>query len=88
MKKLHLLSTAAAALLVAAGAAGAQGLKKPERAPPALQHAPAEKIAPPMHTGAHLGPSTTGQGNRELEQDETRDKTGEKPDTDRGTDGK
>ena len=64
MRKVQLLSTVAAALLFAAGAASAQDLKKnvaPEPAPAAQQKAPAEKVAPPMHSGQRLAPSTTGQ---------------------------
>lgn len=49
-----LLSTVAAAVLAFAGAASAQNLPNqaaPERAPAAQQHAPAEKVAPPMKAG-------------------------------------
>ena len=65
MKKLHLLSTVAAALLLAAGAAAAQGMKDeaPTRAPTAQQNAPAEKVAPSMHAGERKAPETTGQAN-------------------------
>lgn len=63
MKKLHLLSTVATALLLAAGTAAAQGMKDeaPTRAPTAQQNAPAEKVAPSMHAGEHKAPETTGQ---------------------------
>jgi Protein of unknown function (DUF1236) len=63
MKKLQLLSTVAAALVLAAGTAAAQTKEPtPERAPAAQQHAPAEKIAPSMHAGEHKRkPETTGQ---------------------------
>jgi hypothetical protein len=64
MKKVYLLSTAAAALLFVAGAATAQDLKKDEHpapAPAAQQKAPAEKIAPNMHAGDRKAPETTGQ---------------------------
>lgn len=68
MKKLHLLSTVAAVLLLT-GAASAQGMKKdeaPGRAPAAQQNAPAEKIAPAQKTAPALKserkiPETTGQ---------------------------
>ena len=48
VRKAKLLSTVAAALLLSAGAATAQGMNKdtPERAPAAQQSAPAEKVAP------------------------------------------
>ena len=70
MKKHYLLATAAAALLVTAGAASAQNdMKKdeaPARAPAAQQHAPAEKIAPsqkiaPALKAERKTPETTGQ---------------------------
>jgi Protein of unknown function (DUF1236) len=66
MKKLHLLSTVAASLLLAAGTAAAQTKEPaPERAPAAQQHAPAEKIAPSMHAGEHKKATTTGQASKE-----------------------
>jgi hypothetical protein len=64
MKKLHLLSTVAAALLLTAGAASAQDMKKdeaPAHAPAAQQKAPAEKVAPPMQRSERTAPATTGQ---------------------------
>ena len=64
MRKAKLLSTVAAALLLSAGAASAQGMSKdstPERAPAAQQKAPAEKVAPSMKGGEHKAPQTTGQ---------------------------
>jgi hypothetical protein len=62
MKKLQLLSTAAASLLLTAGMASAQMQQKmPEPAPPAQQSAPAEKVAPPMHAGERKAPETTGE---------------------------
>jgi hypothetical protein len=69
MKNARLLSTLAAALLLAAGAASAQDVKKdeaPARAPAAQQNAPAEKVAPAMkpsahNTGGQKAPETTGQ---------------------------
>jgi len=65
MNKVRLLSTVAAALLFAAGAASAQEMKKnesPAPAPAAQQKAPAEKVAPNMHAGDRKMPETTGQG--------------------------
>ena len=69
MKNARLLSTVAATLLLAVGAASAQDIKKdeaPARAPAAQQNAPAEKVAPAMKPGAHnaggqKAPETTGQ---------------------------
>jgi hypothetical protein len=64
MKKLHLLSTAAAALLMTAGAASAQTMQKneaPAHAPAAQQKAPAEKVVPPMQRSERKTPATTGQ---------------------------
>ncbi len=69
MKKATLLSTVAATLLLAVGAASAQDVKKdeaPARAPAAQQNAPAEKTAPAMkpgaqNTGKQKAPETTGQ---------------------------
>jgi hypothetical protein len=68
MKKVHLLSTVAAVLLLT-GAASAQDMKKdaaPAPAPAAQQKAPAEKIAPSQHLAPALHserktPETTGQ---------------------------
>src|SRR5665213_2365132 len=68
MKKIHLLSTVAAVLLLT-GAASAQDVKKdeaPARAPAAQQRAPAEKVAPSEHIAPALHserktPETTGQ---------------------------
>ena len=65
MRTTRLLSTTAAVLLLGAGYATAQDMKKseqPAQAPAAQQHAPAEKIAPPMTQGARKTPETTGQG--------------------------
>ena len=69
MKNTKLLSTVAATLLLAVGAASAQDVKKdeaPARAPAAQQNAPAEKVAPAMKPGAQnaqgkKAPETTGQ---------------------------
>jgi len=65
MKKLQLLSTVAASLLLAVGTAAAQGQheqKMPERTPAAQRHAPAEKMAPSMHAGELKMSQTAGQG--------------------------
>jgi Protein of unknown function (DUF1236) len=69
MRNARLLSTVAATLLLAVGAASAQDVKKdeaPARAPAALQNAPAEKVAPAMKPGAQnaqgkKAPEATGQ---------------------------
>ena len=69
MKNVRLLSTVAATVLLAVGAASAQDVKKdeaPARAPAAQQNAPAEKVAPAMKPGAQnaqgkKAPETTGQ---------------------------
>lgn len=69
MNKFRLLSTAAALLLIA-GAASAQDLKKnetPAPAPAAQQKAPAEKVAPNMHAGDRKLPETTGQSPKSAE---------------------
>lgn len=71
MKKLQLLSTVTASLLLAAGAASAQNLSGSTSsggagtAPAAQKHAPAEKVAPPMHTGRTKTSETTGQASTE-----------------------
>jgi Protein of unknown function (DUF1236) len=69
MHKARLLSTVAATLLLSAGIASAQTMKKdeaPAPAPAAQQSAPAEKVAPSMKAGdkkaeTHKAPETTGQ---------------------------
>ena len=69
MRKVRLLSTAAASLLIGTAAVSAQGMKQdeaPARAPAAQQNAPAEKIAPAMKPGENRAgdrkaPETTGQ---------------------------
>jgi hypothetical protein len=69
MRKLHLLSTVAASLLLASGVAAAQGMKDeaPARAPAAQQSAPAEKMAPSMHPGERKGKAeTTGQASEKM----------------------
>jgi len=61
VRKAKLLSTVAAALLLATGAASAQTTKEtPERAPAPQQNAPAEKMAPSMKSEQKT-PQTTGQ---------------------------
>jgi Protein of unknown function (DUF1236) len=61
VRKAKLLSTVAAALLLATGAASAQTTKEtPERAPAPQQNAPAEKMAPSMKS-EQKAPQTTGQ---------------------------
>jgi hypothetical protein len=69
MKAVRSLTIATATLLGTAGMASAQTLQniKPERAPAAQQNAPAEKIAPPMKSGAHNLPETTGERKQPLE---------------------
>lgn len=66
--KAGLLSTAAAALLLSAGAASAQmNPAQPERAPAAQRSAPAERMAPPMNAGERKAPETTGQAQKGIE---------------------
>ena len=65
MRVTRLLSTTAAVVLIGGGIAAAQGMKKdeaPATAPSAQQHAPAEKVAPPMAQHPAKAPETTGQG--------------------------
>jgi len=81
MKKLHLLSTVAAAMLISTAALAAQGKNDvaPERAPAAQQNAPAEKVAPPMHAGERNRSETTGQASQESksgERNRTESKSG------------
>jgi len=69
MTNIRLLTTTAAAVLLAAGIASAQDLKKneaPTPAPAAQQKAPAEKMAPNMHAGQRA-PETTGQATKSAE---------------------
>lgn len=79
MRKAKLLSTVAAALLLTAGAASAQGMSKdnPERAPAAQQNAPAEKVAPSMKGGEHKAPQTTGQATPETKAGKAPQTTGQ-----------
>lgn len=65
MTQTRLLTTAALALVISAGAAHAQKSgASPEPAPSAQQNAPPAKVAPPMNAGERKGgmPETTGQG--------------------------
>lgn len=69
MQKIRLLSTVAAVVLLATGAASAQSNKKdeaPAPAPAVQQKAPAEKVAPAMNAGdkkaeSTKAPETSGQ---------------------------
>jgi hypothetical protein len=82
VRKAKLLSTVAAALLLSAGAASAQGMSKdstPERAPAAQQNAPAEKVAPSMKGGEHKPPQTTGQATPNTKSGKARETTGQSP---------
>ena len=83
MRKTKLLSTVAAALLLSAGVASAQGMSKdtPERAPAAQQSAPAEKVAPSMKGGEQKAPHTTGQAT-EPKSGKARETTGQSPKSD------
>jgi hypothetical protein len=68
MNKSQLLSTAAALLLLGAGAAYAQAPAKDQApaqpAPAAQQNAPAEKTAPAMKPGEHKAVETNGQAGK------------------------
>lgn len=69
MTQTRLLTTAALALVIGAGAAYAQtNQASPERAPAAQQGTPPDKIAPPMSAGESKRgmPETTGQGSQRL----------------------
>jgi hypothetical protein len=81
VRKIKLLSTVAAALLLSAGVASAQGMSKdaPERVPAAQQSAPAEKVAPSMKGGEQKAPQTTGQATPELKSGKARETTGQAP---------
>lgn len=64
MRNLRLISTAAAILLLGAGAVSAQSIKTdetPARVPAAQQNAPAEKMAPALNSDQSKAPETTGQ---------------------------
>ena len=66
MKHARLLSSAAATLLLAGAAFAQTSDVAPAPAPPALQNAPAERVAPNMKAGTTnpgiLKSTTTGQG--------------------------
>jgi hypothetical protein len=81
VRKIKLLSTVAAALLLSAGVASAQGMSKdtPERAPAAQQSAPAEKVAPSMKGGEQKAPQATGQATPEPKSGKARETTGQSP---------
>ena len=79
MKEMKLLSTVAVTLLLGASAASAQGMNKetPERAPPAQQNAPAEKVAPSMKGGEQKAPETRGQATPGAKSDKEPQTTGQ-----------
>lgn len=84
MRKAKLLSTVAAALLLSAGAASAQGMRSdnPERAPAAQQNAPAEKVAPSLKGGDQKAPQTTGQVTPDTKSGKAHETTGQAPKSD------
>jgi len=88
VRKAKLLSTVAAALLLSAGAASAQGMNKesPQQAPAAQQNAPAEKVAPSIKGGEHKAPQTTGQATPDAKSTtksaKPRETTGQSPKSD------
>ena len=84
MRKTRLLSTVAAALLLSAGVASAQGMSKdtPERAPAAQQNAPAEKVAPSMKSGDQKAPQTPGQATPDAKSGKAKETTGQAPKSD------
>jgi hypothetical protein len=84
-----LLSTVAAALLLSAGVASAQGMGKdtPERAPAAQQNAPAEKVSPSMKGNEqkgseHKAPQTSGQATPDTKSGKAKETTGQSPKSD------
>ena len=86
MRKLTLLSTAAAVMLIGTAAASAQGMKQEEgpaaQAPAAQQKAPAEKMAPSIKSGQRKTPETTGQASPDVksgERGKTPQTTGQAP---------
>src|SRR6185437_3443306 len=86
MRKLTLLSTAAAVMLIGTAAASAQGMKEEEgpaaQAPTAQQKAPAEKMAPSIKSGQRKTPETTGQASPDVksgERGKTPQTTGQAP---------
>jgi Protein of unknown function (DUF1236) len=84
VSKAKLLSTVAAALLLSAGVASAQGMGKdtPERAPAAQQNAPAEKVAPSMKGGEQKAPQTSGQATPDAKSGKAKETTGQAPKSD------
>jgi hypothetical protein len=84
VRKAKLMSTVAAALLLSAGAASAQGMSKdtPERAPAAQQNAPAEKVAPSIKSGDQKAPQTTGQATPDAKSGKAKETTGQAPKSD------
>jgi Protein of unknown function (DUF1236) len=84
VRKTKLLSTVAAALLLSAGVASAQGMGKdtPERAPAAQQNAPAEKVAPSMKGGEQKAPQTSGQATPDAKSGKAKETTGQAPKSD------
>jgi uncharacterized protein DUF1236 len=83
VRKAKLLSTVAAALLLSAGVASAQGVGKdtPERAHAAQQNAPAEKVAPSMKGGEQKAPHT-GQATPDAKSGKAKETTGQAPKSD------
>jgi hypothetical protein len=67
MRKLQLMTTAAAMLALGASGAYAQNTKDepPQKAPAAQRRAPAEKIAPAIKHSERKAPETTGQATQE-----------------------
>ena len=63
MRTLRLISTAAAIVLLSAGAVSAQGTKTDQTpgVPAAQQSAPAEKMAPALKSDQSKAPEKTGQ---------------------------
>ena len=70
MRKVHLLTTVAAGLLLATAAGAADNSDQKSKsemsspAPAAQQAAPAEKVAPSMKAGERKTPETTGQATK------------------------
>lgn len=70
MRKVHLLTTVAAGLLLATAAGAADNSDQKSKsemsnpAPAAQQAAPAEKVAPSMKAGERKAPETTGQATK------------------------
>jgi hypothetical protein len=70
MRKVHLLTTVAAGLLLATAAGAADNSEQKSKsemsnpAPAAQRAAPAEKVAPSMHAGERKAPETTGQATK------------------------